>query len=77
MQCIMTVKQSNKITHYDETKKRTHDWQIVRAKENLKLNHGGPSQRQEPGTNQRIKLYVMAVIEAEVWPTVVQLNNKP
>ena len=33
----------------------THDSQIVRAKENLKLNYGGPSQRQVSGTNQRIK----------------------
>ena len=27
----------------DETKKRAHDSQIVRAKENLKLSHGGTS----------------------------------
>ena len=40
---------------YDDTKKRAHDWQIVRAKENLKLSFGGPSQRQTSGTNQRIK----------------------
>ena len=26
-----------KLTHYDETKKRAHDSEIVRAKENLKL----------------------------------------
>ena len=32
-----------------------HDSQIVRAKENLKLSYGGLSQRQESGTNQRIK----------------------
>ena len=32
-----------------------HDSQIVRAKENLKLSYGGPSQRQASGTNQRIK----------------------
>ena len=29
--------------------------QIVRAKENLKLSYGGPSQRQASGTNQRNK----------------------
>ena len=34
-----------KLTHYDETKKRAHDSQIVRAKENLKLSHGGFSYR--------------------------------
>ena len=44
-----------KSTHYDETKKRTHDTQIVRAKENLTLSHGGPSQRQASGANRLIK----------------------
>ena len=34
-----------KLTHYDETKKMAHDSQIARAKENLKLSHGGPSYR--------------------------------
>ena len=34
-----------KLTHYDETKKRAHDSQIVRAKENLKLSHDGSSYR--------------------------------
>ena len=29
-----------------------HDSQIVRAKENLKLSYGGPSQGQASGTNQ-------------------------
>ena len=55
MQCIITEKQSNQVKHYDETKKRAHDSQIVRAKENLKLSWGGPSQGQASGTNQRIK----------------------
>ena len=32
-----------KSTHHDETKKRAHDSQIVRAKEYLKLSHGGSS----------------------------------
>ena len=32
-----------KLTHHDETKKMAHDSQIVRAKENLKLSHGGSS----------------------------------
>ena len=39
----------------DETEKRAHDSQIVRAKENLKLNHGGPSYSQISGTNPPIK----------------------
>ena len=34
-----------KLTLHDETKKRAHDSQIVRAKENLKLSHGGSSYR--------------------------------
>ena len=41
-----------KLTHYDDTKKGAHESQIVIAKENLKLNYGGPSQRQASGTNQ-------------------------
>ena len=44
-----------KSTHYDDTKKRAHDPQIVGAKENLKLSYGGPSQRQASNTNQQIK----------------------
>ena len=44
-----------KLTHYDGTKKRAHDSQKVRAKEELKLSHSTPSQRQASGTNQRIK----------------------
>ena len=35
--------------------KRTHDSQIVRAKENLKLINGGPSYRHAPITYQQIK----------------------
>ena len=35
--------------HYDETDKMAHDSQIVRAKENLKLSHGGPSYSQPTG----------------------------
>ena len=42
-----------------------HDSQIVRAKENLKLNHGGPSYRQALGTNPPIKVLRKAVIESE------------
>ena len=33
------------LTHYDETKKRAHYSQLVRAKENLKLSHSGYSYR--------------------------------
>ena len=55
MQCIIMENTLIKLTHYDETKKRAHDSQMVRAKENLKLSHGGPSYRQASDTNQPIK----------------------
>ena len=51
-------------THYDETKKRAYDTQIVRPKENLK-SHGGLSQRRASCTNQRIKALRQAVIEPD------------
>ena len=35
--------------------KRAHESQIVRAKRNLKLIYGWPSQGQESGTNQQTK----------------------
>ena len=34
-----------KLTRNDKTKKRAHDSEIIRAKENPKLSHGGPSYR--------------------------------
>ena len=56
MHYITTEKHSNQInTLWYETKKMTHDSHIVRAKENLKLSYGGPSQRQASGINQQIK----------------------
>ena len=41
--------------HYDGTEKRAHDFQIVRAKDNLKLSHGGPSYSQASGNKPPIK----------------------
>ena len=35
MHCIIMEKHSNQITHHDETNKRAHNSQIVRAKESL------------------------------------------
>ena len=58
-----------KLTH-DDTKKRAHDSQIVRVKENLKLSYGGPRQRQAFGTSQRIKVL------RQGRPTVVQFKRK-
>ena len=37
MQCIIMENTLIKLTLHDETKKRAHDSQIVRAKENLKI----------------------------------------
>ena len=54
MQCIIMENTLIKLTLHDETKKRAHDSQIVRAKENLKLSHGGSSY-QPSGTNPPIK----------------------
>ena len=45
-----------KLTHCYETKKMTKYSQIVRAKTNLKLNYGWPSQIQDSGINQQIKV---------------------
>ena len=55
--CNVSSQRNNliKLTHYDETKKRSHDSQIVRAEVNLKLSYCGPSQRQASGTNQPVK----------------------
>ena len=58
--------------------KRAHDSQVVRAKENLKLSHGGSSvtDKYQAPTHQ-LKLYVRTVIESEAWPIFVQLKRKP
>ena len=55
MQSIIMENTLIKLIHLDETKKTAHDLQIVRAKENLKLSHGGPSYRKASGTNPLIK----------------------
>ena len=55
MQCIIMENTLIKLTLHDETKKRAHDPQTVRAKENLKLSHGGSSYREASGTNPPIK----------------------
>ena len=44
-----------KLTDYDETKKRAHHPKRFRAKENVKLSHGGPSNRQASGTKLPLK----------------------
>ena len=54
--CFLLLQRNNliKVAYYDETKKRAHDSQIVRAKEYLKLSHYGPSQRPASDTNGAI-----------------------
>ena len=53
--CSASLKrQAIKLTHYDNTEKRAHDSEIVRAKENLKLSHGGHSYGQASGTSPPI-----------------------
>ena len=50
---------------HDETKKRAHNSQIVRAKENLKLSHVGPATDKHQAPTHRLKLYVRAIMESE------------
>ena len=55
--CNVSSQRNNliKLTHYEETKK-THDSHIIRAKVNLYLRYGGPSQdKHQAPTNQPIK----------------------
>ena len=49
MQCMITDKQSKQINTLKDA------WLTVRAKENIKLGHCGPSQRPASDTNQRMK----------------------
>ena len=65
MQCIIMENTLIKLTLHDETKKRAHESQIVRAKENLKLSHKGPATDKHQAPTHRLKLYVRAVIESE------------
>ena len=55
--CKVSSQRNNqiKLTHYDDTKSCAHESQIVRDKENLTLNYGGPSERQASGSDQTIK----------------------
>ena len=55
--CQYIIAEKQSITHYDDTKKMNPDSQIVRAKENFKLSYGGTTQRQDSGTNRRIKAF--------------------
>ena len=55
MQCIIMENTLIKLTLHDETKKRAHNSQMVRAKENLQLSHGGSSYTKASGTSPPIK----------------------
>ena len=52
-----------KLTPHDETKKRAHDSEIVRAKENLKLSHG-------------LKQYVICT-HPSGWEDIFNIRKKP
>ena len=65
MQCIIMEKTLIKLTLHDETMKRAHDSQIVRAKENLKFATVGPATDKHQAPTHGLKLYVRAVIESE------------
>ena len=57
-----------KLSHYDETEKRAHDSQIVRAKENLSWTTVGPASAKHQAPTHRLKFCARAVIESEAWP---------
>ena len=54
-----------KFTHHNETKKRAHDSQIVRAKETSSVATVGPVTDKHQALTHRFKLYVSADIESE------------
>ena len=50
------------LTHYEDTMKMAHDSHIFRAKENLKLCHGGPSHKDKhQATTDGLSRYGRAV----------------
>ena len=55
IRCIITEKQSNKMAHYDKTKKMAHDSHIIRTNKTLNLSYGWPSQRKTSDINKQIK----------------------
>ena len=77
MQCIIMENTLIKLTLHDETMKRAHDSQIVRAKETSSWATVGPATDKHQAPTHQLKLYARAVIESVAWPTVVQLKRKP
>ena len=57
-----------KNTHIDETKKWFHDLQTGRTQEDLKLNHGEPSQIQA-SVNLKTELSAKNNLRSILWPT--------
>ena len=55
MRCIITGKQRNQFTNYDETMNMPLNAQTGKAKEKPQFSHGGPSLRQISGTDPMIK----------------------
>ena len=65
MQCIIMKKSLIKLKHHNETKKRDHDAQIVRAKETSSVATVGPVTDKHQAPTHRLKLNVTADIESE------------
>ena len=55
-------------------KNTAHDSQIVRAKENLTLSHGGPATDKHQVPTHQLKVYVRAVIESEASTSCTRSN---
>ena len=55
LQCIIIEEQYNQVNAPLRNRKRAHDSQIARTKENLKFSHDGLSYNQASGTNPPVK----------------------
>ena len=70
MQCIIREKQI-KLTYYDETMERS-----VRIKENPKLSHGWPSQKQTSVSNPTMKVFNLNSLTSDnFWHLLITFAN--
>ena len=67
--CIVSSWRNTKVKliHYDQTKKRAHDSQIVRTSIGAAVD---PAIDKHQAPTQRLKLYIGAVIGSEAWATI-------
>ena len=70
MQCVITENNLIKLIHYDEAKKTAHNSQVVKAKENLQLSHGGHAKVKHQTPKKPMKTLVRAIMKSDAWPTV-------